>query len=256
MKIKQIQYIRFITSILFLIGIYSVGYSQKTIEKNGIKINKLDKKNKKQGSWFFFDEFGEIALSCYYKNDSIIDPIVFYKNQDSTFIRYPKVNNSEMFLVKSNKKWVVGRFEKIKKDSLQIDILGYYKKIGQNSIDIIENDSLSNSVVLKKEACYWIKKEVYPIYMFGNETMSDFFFRVFSSSKYLSNKKIYIDLIINESGGIEKITFPRLQNNLSFNEENELDFLFHNMMGRWQPFFSENKTVRFKKHIESGLKFK
>ena len=73
--------------------------SNKTIEKNGIKINKLDKKNKKQGSWFFFDEFGDIALSCYYKNDSIIDPIVFYKNQDSTFIRYPKVNNSEMFLV-------------------------------------------------------------------------------------------------------------------------------------------------------------
>jgi len=256
MKTKQKYNLKILISIVFIIGIYSFGYSQKEIVKNGIKINKLDNKNKKQGSWFFFDEFGDMSLSCYYKNDSIIDPIIFYKNQDSTFIRYPKVNKTEIFLLKSNKKWIVGSFEKLKKDSLNIKILGFYKKISQDSIDIEENNSLSNSIEIKNEASLWIKKEIKPIYMFGNETLNEFYFRVFNSSKYLLNKKIYIDLIINESGGVEKITFPRLQNNLSFNEENELDFLFHNMMGRWQPYFSENKTVKFLKHIELGLKLK
>jgi hypothetical protein len=136
MRHSQIDYLKIFVSIIFIIGVYAIGYSQKEIIRNGVKINKLDKKNKKQGSWFFFDELGNLEVSCYYKNDSIIKPIIFYKNQDSTFVRYSKINNSELFLLKSNSKWVVGSFESIKKDSLKIEILGYYKKIGIDSLDI------------------------------------------------------------------------------------------------------------------------
>jgi hypothetical protein len=249
-------FLKNLISIIFIIGIFTIGYSQKEIVRNGIKINKLDKKNKKQGSWFFFDGLGNLEVSCYYNNDSIIKPIIFYKNQDSTFIRYPKINNSELFLLKSNTKWVVGTFETIKKDSIKIEILGFYKKIGKDSLDIEENDSVSNSMEIKKEASYWIEKEVLPIYMFGTETLNEFCYRLLSSSKYIFNKKIYADLTLNESGQIEKINFPRIKNNLSFNEENELAYLFSSKMQRWQPFFSKNKTEKFHKFIELGTSLK
>jgi hypothetical protein len=161
-----------------------------------------------------------------------------------------------LFLLKSNNKWVVGSFETIKKDSLKIEILGFYKKIGKDSIDIEENISISNSIEVKNEASYWIKKEVLPIYMFGTETLNDFFYSILSSSKYIFNKKVYVDLTLNESGQIEKINFPGAKNNLSFNEQNELVYLFHSMMQRWQPFFSKNKTERFHKFIELGTSLK
>ncbi len=58
MRNRQTYCFKNFISIIFIIGIYTAGYSQKEIVRNGIKINKLDKKNKKQGSWFFFDELG------------------------------------------------------------------------------------------------------------------------------------------------------------------------------------------------------
>jgi len=256
MRNRQTYCFKNFISIIFIIGIYTAGYSQKEIVRNGIKINKLDKKNKKQGSWFFFDELGNLEVSCYYNNDSIIKPIIFYKNQDSTFIRYPKMNNSELFLLKSNNKWVVGSFETIKKDSLKIEILGFYKKIGKDSIDIEENNFISNSIEVKKEAYYWINKEVQPIYMFGTENLKEFYYRLFSSSKIIFNKKIYVDLTLSESGQIEKINLPRAKNNLNFDEENELTYLFSSMMQRWQPFFSKKKTERFHKIIILGTTLK
>lgn len=252
MRNSQKNYLNNFILFFFFISFCTSAYSQKEIVKNGIKINKLDKKNKKQGSWFFFDEVGNLEISCYFNNDSITKPIIFYKNQDSAFIRYPKTNNSELFLLKSNKKWVVGSFETIKKDSLKIEILGYYNKNGKHSIEIEENIFISNSIEVKKEASYWIMKELEPIYMFGTETLKEFCYRIFSSSKYVFNKKICVDLSIDESGNIEKINFPRDKNNLSFDEENELLYLFNSFMQRWQPFFSKNKTESIHKYIELG----
>lgn len=252
MRNIQKNYLKKFFLFFIIAGLCTTSYSQKEIVKNGIKIDKLDKKNIKQGSWFFFDKEGNLEVSCYYNNDSITKPIIFYKNQDSAFIRYPKINNSELFLLKSNNKWVVGSFETIKKDSLKIEILGFYKKIGKYSLDVEENIFISNSIEVKKEASYWIKKELEPIYMFGTETLKEFCYRIFSSSKYVFNKKICVDLTINESGNIEKINFPRDKNNLSFDEENELLYLFNSFMQRWQPFFSKNKTESIHKYIELG----
>jgi hypothetical protein len=245
-----------VISFFFSIVISTTGYSQREIVKNGIKINKLDKKNKKQGSWFFFDKEGNLDVSCYYENDSIVKPILFYKKQDSAFIRYPKINNEELFLLKSNGKWLVGSCETLKKDSLKIEILGLYKKVGKDSIDIVENTVISNSIDIKNEASYWIKKEIQPIYMFGTESIRELYYRVFSTSKFTFNKKICIDVTINESGQFEKINFPRNKNNLSSDEENDLMFHFSAMMKRWQPLFSRNKTERVTISLEIGGSFK
>ena len=140
--------------LLLVLFNYSTCYSQKEISKNGQKINKLDKKNKKQGSWFFFNQIGDLEVSCYYKNDSIVKPIVFYRNNDSIFVRYPKVDKSEVFLLKTSGKWIVGNLDTSKADSTKIEILGRYIKNGKDEFDIQDDESLTNSQVIKKEAEY------------------------------------------------------------------------------------------------------
>jgi hypothetical protein len=171
-------------SILFLLLFVSLAsYSQNAIKKNGHKINILDKKNRKQGSWFFFNHEGDLELSCYYKNDSIITPLVFYKNNDSIFIRHQKVDKTEVFLLKNAKDWVVGTINTIKADSTQIEVLGKYVKTGNEVFDIKEDTLLSNSLILKKQVEYWSNKEIRPNYMFGNEHLKDFYYQLLAPQK-------------------------------------------------------------------------
>jgi hypothetical protein len=74
---------------------------------------------------------------------------------------------------------------------------------------------------------------------------------LFSSSKIVFNKRIIVDLIINESGIVEKVDFPRDQNNLNSIEDTELNYLF-TRMDRWQPFFSKNKTSKLSIRLNVG----
>jgi hypothetical protein len=230
-------------------------YSQKEISKNGQKINKLDKKNKKQASWFFFDQTGNLEASCYYQNDSIVTPIVFYNKQDSIFVRHPKVDKREVFFLKSSKKWVVGTIMTHKADSTEIEVIGRYIKTGKDTFDIQEEASLSNSASLKKEAEYWSNREIKPIYLFGTEELREFYFRQFNSSKMNFNKAIVIDVSLNEAGNIENIDFPRNLNTLNYEEESELAFLF-SRMERWQPYFSKNTTIKTTTRLELGSSVK
>lgn len=225
--------------LLFFITINS--YSQKEIIKNGQKINKLDKKNKKQGSWFFFDQLGDLELSCYYENDSIVKPLVFYHKNDSVFVRYPKKNNEEVFLLKSSKNWIIGNLITQKRDSTTVEILGRYKKISNESFDIEEDTLVSNSLVILKEVEYWSNKEIQPLYMFDPEEFKNFEYRQFSSTNTIFNKNFYADVVINASGKVESVNFPRKTNHLSPHEENELSYMY-SQMERWQPLFSKNKT--------------
>lgn len=235
--------------LLFFIG--STCYPQKEISKNGKKINKIDKQNKKQGSWFLFNEIGDLELSCYYQNDSITTPIVLYKNNDSVFVRYPKVDKSEVFLLKTSGKWIVGNIDTTQADSSKIEILGRYIINGKDSFDILEDDSLNNSPLIKKEVEYWANKEIQPIYMFGTDALGDFYYRIFSSSRIVFNKSIVIDLTLNESGVVEKVDFPGKFNNLNIEELSELSYLF-TRMERWQPFFSKNKTSKYVVRLNTG----
>jgi hypothetical protein len=236
---------------LLLFFSYSVSYSQKEIIKNGQKINKLDKKNKKQGSWFFFNKIGDLEVSCYYKNDSIVTPVVYYKNNDSIFVRYQKVEKSEVFLLKTSGNWIVGNIDTTRADSTKIEILGRYIKIRKDTFDIKDDESLTNSLTVKKEAEYWVNKEIQPIYMFGTEALKDFYYRTFSSSRIVFNKSIIIEISLNESGIIENVAFPGKFNNLNIDELSELSYLF-SRMERWQPFFSRNKTSKYIVHLNTG----
>ena len=246
---------KYFVYIIFLLLLSTHSYSQKEIIKNGQKINKLDKKNKKQGSWFFFERSGDLALSCYYENDSIIKPMVFYNKNDSIFVRYPKVNNEEIFLLKSNNKWIIGNLITEKADSTSIEILGKYKKIDNNTFDIEEDSLISNSSIIAKEIEFWSNKEIQPLYMFDNEELRNFEFRQFSSTNTLFNKKFYVDVVLSESGKVESIDLPRKTNHLSPHEESELSYMY-SQMERWQPLFSKNKTYKCTLNLNTGSSVK
>src|SRR5690349_12177501 len=84
--------------ILFL-AINISANAQSDIKVYGKKINHLDKKKKKQGEWIFFNEAGKAQLSCVFKDDSCISPIVFYNNSDTAFVRIRTSANSETFIL-------------------------------------------------------------------------------------------------------------------------------------------------------------
>lgn len=65
-------------------------YAQSEIKVYDKKINRLDKKNRKQGEWLFFNPEGFAIFSCTYKNDNRISPIVFYENSDTAFVKFEK----------------------------------------------------------------------------------------------------------------------------------------------------------------------
>ncbi len=244
-----------LVSLLYLILICTHSYSQKEITKNGQKINKIDKQNKKQGSWFLFDEYGDLALSCYYKNDTIVKPMIFYKNNDSIFIRYPKVEKEEIFLIKSSNKWVIGSITTEKTDSTKIEILGLYKKLSKEDFEIVADSLVSNSPAILKEIDHWANKEIAPIYLFDPKELGNFQYKLFSEINIVFNKKIYVEIELNLSGIIEKINIPKMKSNLSQYEIEELSFLYSKMQ-RWQPFFSKNKTEKYTVVLNTSAQIK
>jgi hypothetical protein len=230
----------FILSILNSVSLFS----QKTILKNGIKINRLDKQNKKQDRWFFFDKEGNTILSCDYKNDSVISPLTFYIDNDTAFIRFPKTNDSELFILYLDKQKVIGNYSK-SVDTILIEIAGSYHQISKDSFQIKEDTSLLSSKIVLDTIRKWFGKKIPPLYMFGNSLLKDFLYGGFHGSDFIFNKAVYAEISINESGIVESVEFPRDKNNLSFTEEAEIAHIFSGMP-RWQPYFSEGKTKKYK----------
>lgn len=219
-------------------------FSQKDILKNGVKINRVDKQKRKQDRWFFFSKEGEILLSCDYKNDSVISPLTFYSNDDTAFIRFPKTNGTELFILYLRKQQIIGNYRQLS-DTTSIEIIGNYLQVSKDSFQIEEDSSLQHSATVADIIRKWFAKEITPLYMFGNSLLRDFLYGGFHGSDFIFNKAIYAEITISESGIVEKVEFPQDKNNLSFNEEAEIVHIFSGMP-RWQPYFSEGRTQKVK----------
>lgn len=230
--------------ILFAVALSMEGYSQLEIVKNGIKINRLDKKGKKQGTWFFFDENENIQLSCNYYNDSIISPLTFYENNDTAFIRFPDLNGVEAFILYKDNQQLVGNYRQISQDSFSVDFVGTFKPLSKDSIYLDTLVSVTSNTI--DEVYSWFKKQILPVYMFGNANLTDNLYSKFRSSDYIFSKTIYAAIYIDESGKVNKVEFPREKNNVSIHEETELTHIFSGMQ-RWQPYFFGNKTCSYVK---------
>ncbi len=191
--------------------------------------------------FFFFNENDEIVLSCIYKDDVLASSLIFYSGIDTAFVRYPPKNNIETFVLYQNKEKILGTFKQGTDGASEIELLGKYLQLAKDSFRIEEDTTLQNSFETINAIKYWLKKEIKPIYMFGNVILREDLFVRFHTSDYIFGMAINANVTINASGVVEKVDFPRDKNSLSINEENELKNIFLSIQ-RWQPYFLGNKT--------------
>lgn len=217
--------------LLFLIfaGLLQDCYSQSSITINKTRFNTLDRKNRKQGDWIFFDQQGNIQLSCRYENDRLAGPVCWYENTDTSFLRFPAEGNRETFVLYENGKKFIGDFILNKDSSYQIEM---------------EPDSAITGAVISRIKAYRVKKTS-PLYYFGQKKLADYMSMAFNSSKYNFNKHIYLLLTVDEAGRVREIEFPQKLNRLSAEEERDLYSIFIGMP-RWQPVFDQNGVRPFK----------
>jgi hypothetical protein len=218
-------------------------FAQKEIVRNGKKINRLDKQNRKQDRWFFFNQAGDVLLSCDYKNDSIISPVIYYAGSDTGFIRYPKINNTEIFILYIDGAKVIGN-NIFLKDTSEIEIIGTYRQVTKDSFDIREDLAIQHSPAVMHSAQKWLSKTIYPLYMFGNGFLKDFLYGGFHGSDFTFNKPIYAEITIDGSGIVKKVEFP---------PEKKYSFLCRR--NRDRPYFfrhAEMATIFFRRQNTKG----
>lgn len=200
-------------------------FAQNSIKLYGESYNKIDKKNRKQGNWIFFDTSANVELTTYYEDDKISSPLVFYKNSDTVFIRLPKKNNYEDFIYY--------------KDNLPVSGSFVYTTDSLYTIEI--DAAYINDTAVLNQVRYYRQLKIRPIYMFGQKKMADYISAAFFSSNYFFNKNIYAVLYISSSGIVTKVDFPADKNNLHSNEEIECRHIYESMP-RWQPLFVGDNT--------------
>ena len=226
----------------FFISICSFCYTiclqaQSTIDYKGLKINKVDKKDRKQGAWIFFNEWGEIAFTSQYVDDSCVSPIIFYDNKDTTFIRFQPKDNVEYFVFYKHKK----------------PYYGSYTKTSDSTHSLEMDDAASTDDSIMAEIKHYLHFSLKPIYYFAQKKMSEFNFKVLYSINFILNKPVYLIVSLSSSGVVNNIEFPKDKNLLPIDEERELSWEF-SKMPRWQPYFVKNKTVARKVYIKFGSK--
>lgn len=214
-------------SISFLILLFFItdnkAIAQSFIKAQGLKINEIDKKRRKQGEWIFFDSVGNVKASCIYHNDVIVSSITFYEHGDTSFVLFPKEDGKEMFILYQKDRPYIGAFV-----------------YPTDSTVYIEIDSVINEATTKRIK-YYQNFALKPIYQFAQENINDFLAAKFATSNYSFNKKLVSILDIDANGYISEVSFPE-SSRLSYDERRELVLIFSSSP-RWQPQFHRNKTV-------------
>ncbi|MBC7537113.1 MAG: hypothetical protein H7258_15590 [Ferruginibacter sp.] len=215
-----------VTIFLFIIlqGLICVG--QNAVKIDGVLFNKIDKKNRKQGNWIFFDTAGYVRLTTYYEDDKNTTPLVFFENSDTAFIRFPEKDKAEIFIYYENNIPVEGSFDHVVGGGYAISIDSAYTK----------NDALLKKIQQYKSVI------IRRLYMFGQKKIRDYLSMAFISSDYSFNKQINATLDITASGIVSEVHFPADQNTLPGNEATELNHIYKTMP-RWQPLFKGNTTI-------------
>lgn len=210
------------------------GHAQSDIKFHGIKINSLDKQQRKQGNWVFFNSLGLPVMSCVYKDDTCNSPIVFYEHGDTAFIRLPRTDSIEPFILYAGKKQYFGNFIYTTDTTIRT---------------ILEQDPTIDNTVINKAVKYK-NIVVEPVFYFAQKKWVDFVSAGFTSSNMNFNKPINVVLSISSAGLVTKVDFPPDKNNLTPDEETELRWIYSRAQ-RWQPYFTGNR-VRASKILVSN----
>lgn len=214
-----------IVLVLFFTSLYSTGQAQADIKVYGKKINHLDKKKRKQGEWIFFNDAGKAQVSCVFKDDSCISPIVFYNNSDTAFVRIKTPASNETFILYRGLQRFYGSFVPCS-DSVPC-------------IQMDDDPQIDESVMqlIKKYRDTIIR----PVYYFGQQQLRDYISANFRSADLWFTKNLSITLTISSSGQVTDVDIPGDKNYISGTQEREIYLIFSNMP-RWQPLFSKNNT--------------
>jgi hypothetical protein len=192
-------------------------------------MNYVDKLKKKQGEWIFFDQWGNIKMSCVFKDDIGVGTQVFYENKDTAFVQLKTSDTTHAFVLHKNHQKYYGNFIKTSDSTSTIEV---------------DAETLSNPLVVLE-----IKKYedlvMPPIYFFAQQKMKDFMSASFSSSNFIFNKPLQVLLTISTAGFVTNVEFPKGNNNLTGDEERELYWIY-SKMPRWQPYFYRNSTKEVK----------
>lgn len=211
-------------------------YAQSEIKVYDKKINRLDKKNRKQGEWLFFNPEGFAIFSCTYKNDNRISPIVFYENSDTAFVKFEKKDSIQDFIAYYYKKKYYGAYVYTSDSSYRIEL---------------EDDNIPPAKLISH-----IKKyeniSCMPLYYFAQQKLIDFTSAGLTGLDVNFNKPVSVILTISGSGIVTGVEFPK--NYFSDKEERELYWMY-STMPRWQPYFNNNKTgaIKIKLGVNSSI---
>lgn len=194
-----------------------------------MKINFVDKQKRKQGEWIFFDQQGNIKMSCIFKDDLCTSPQVFYKNKDTAFVLLKTSDSTDAFVLYKKQQKYYGNFIKTSDSSSTIEV---------------DAETLSDTIVLLAIKKYQ-KIVITPVYFFAQQKMKDYISASFTASDFTFNKPLQVLLTINGAGFVTKVEFPASNNNLTGDEERELQWIY-SRMPRWQPYFYRNSTKEVK----------
>lgn len=220
-----------------LVSTSSSTYAQKDIKVKGISINKIDKKNAKQGNWVFYDSLGNVKLTTYYEDDNIVSPQVIYEHNDTAFIRFPKKDNEELFICYEN----------------NVPIAGSFVYTGDSSYLIALDSAYLGDSSLRKKINGYKNIIIEPLYMFGKSRIVDFISASYLASDFFTEKNIFVVLYISASGKVTKVAFPGNKNMLRVDQEHELTRIYLGMP-RWQPLFKEKGTKESVIYLSNSLK--
>ena len=151
--------------------------AQSSIKINGNNINRLDKKKRKQGEWIYFTDSGYVFMSCFYADDKCISPMVFYENADTAFVRLPRNNNVEHFVLSQGSGRVYGSF------SYQAD----------TCLLELEDESLADSTV-KARLLHFKNIQIPPVYYFAQKSIHDYILAGFRSGELHTNTSLNVIL--------------------------------------------------------------
>lgn len=216
--------------VLLMLNVFSFwATAQSYIKVSNLKINYVDKQKRKQGEWLFFDQQGNIKMSCFFKDDVCASPQVFYENKDTSFVLLKTSDTTNAFVLFKNQQKYYGNFIKTSDSTSTIEV---------------DAETLTDTVVLVA-----IKKYQYmviaPVYFFAQQKMKDYMSASFTSSEFIFNKPLQVLLTISSAGFVTKVEFPLGNNNLTGDEERELHWIY-SRMPRWQPYFYRNSTKEVK----------
>jgi hypothetical protein len=205
---------------IFAIFCLFTSHAQPDIKFRGLNINTLDKQQRKQGNWIFFDPTGMPVMSCVFKDDNCKSPIIFYENGDTAFVRFLRTDSVEPYILYESGRQYFGNF--------------IHTSDSTSRIEIEPDSSLDDHVINRVMKFQNISLE--PVYYFAQKRMVDFLSAGFISSNIIFNKPINVLLTISGSGLVTKVDFPRDKNNLLPHEESEIRWIY-SKMPRWQPYF-------------------